>query len=647
MKQTLTIKLTIIGLIHLTTIYSQSTFGIYNEATQLFNQQKYQEALNLFNQILNEEEPDFDSYFRRSYCNFYLEHYQAALNDVESAYDLAPKDHSYFFLKAQAYDKLKNFELADYYLDLAIKFLPSKLYYYKYRSALNLELGNYEKAEHDFNILINANNEDYKSYYGRGLAKFNQKKKTEACLDWRYAKENHKASNRFFFYKCTDVDLRNKEITPTQEQIIIPPVFKYEEDSLISQFLSSNISYSVNNYLNQLEATSIVKFVLTKQKQIKDFEIVYYSDTSINESIKKAVLSSEKHFKQCALKENQPTDYTYYLPVTFKLKNSNTPIITLIDSLKYYQQKNEAKKIFDISDAIIKRNPFMIEAATANKSAAKELNLTNHYININDLCKTSSNYEICNEVAANTKFYTIYFNSTWQITDKNNAEYQRICEWDAPQIIRSENYNEIINYFFEDMQGDFYDYTNSGTLKAKGSYYANKKYGTFDFYYNNGHPSAKMEFLNDQLIDTAYFYLDNGFKNQTIVFKDKQFDVIEYYDENGNNLLLDGNGFWEYSKNDVLNQNTLKIEGNYKNYERDGEWVYYFGDDIFVEEKYKKGVFVSGKYYKEGKSKSSPMHTKSTLIQSWIFIPSFITVGEQPELTKEYAESEKSLITKN
>jgi len=289
----------------------------------------------------------------------------------------------------------------------------------------------------------------------------------------------------------------------------------------------------------------------------------------------------------------------------------------------------------------------MIEAATANKTAAKELNLTNHYININSLCQTSSNYEICNEVLANTKFYTIYFNSAWQITDKNNAAYQRICEWDAPQIIVNKQYNEIINYFFEDMQGEFYDYTNSGRLKAKGSYHANKKYGAFDFYYNNGNPLAKMNFINDLLVDTAYFYLDNGFKNQTIVFKDQEFDVIEYYDENGNNLLLNGNGFWEYSKNDVSNQNALKIEGNFKNYKRDGEWVYYFGDDIFVEEKYKKGEFVSGKYYKEGKSKSSAMQTKSTLIQSWIFVPSFITVGEQPELTKEYEESEKQLLTKN
>ena len=66
----------------------------------------------------------------------------------------------------------------------------------------------------------------------------------------------------------------------------------------------------------------------------------------------------------------------------------------------------------------------------------------------------------------------------------------------------------------------------------------------------------------------------------------------------------------------------------------------YVGVFFFVEEKYKNGSFVSGKYSKNGKSKSAAVRTDNSQIQAWIFMPISITRTEKPELATDYMANE-------
>ncbi len=645
MKLTLKLSITIIALFYLTPIYSQASFGTYIEATNLYNQHKYEEALTLFTENINKGHKDFDAFYRRSYCNFYLEKYQAAINDIECAYDYAPKDHNYYYMKAQSYDKLKKIDLAEYYLDLAVKSQPQNIKYYKYRSALNMELGNYKKAEYDLNLIINSNPKDYSSYFNRGLAKFNQKRKTEACLDWQYAQEHSKGSKRFFFYKCADLDLRNKKIAPTKEKTIIPPQFKSAEDTVCSSYLNDKIGYTIDNYINHSEGNALVKFTLTKQKQITDIELLFSTDSIINQKVKEAISSSEQYFITCAKKDNQPVDYTYYIPIVFQLNEVKTSTPQLIDSLQLYYNTNNINKAYQVSNKILARNPFLLEVAEIHKTTVSQLKQKDNFINLNNLCSTENNAELAKHIVAKQNFKSIYFNSSWQLTNKENAEFYRICQWSTPQTYNDTNYNGPMNYTFLDMQGSFYDYTTSGKLKTKGSYNNNNKQGHFEFFYNNGNPSLKLDFNKNEVTDTVKFYSEDGFNYQTIVCKDGYFTVTKYYDQDGNNLLKDGSGSWEYTKKGVADQKTLKVEGNLFNNLRDGKWRCYYGDEIYIEEKYEYGLFISGKYYQYGKSKSAPIKLESSSILSWIFIPSFIITSETPVITNEYRNVNDDLIS--
>ncbi|TLX74985.1 tetratricopeptide repeat protein [Labilibacter sediminis] len=615
----------------------------YNKASELFNEKKYAEAEQLFSEIIEQGTEEHNTYFRRSYCYYYLGQYNKSLTDIERAFELAPKDHRYFYLKAQSYDKLKNTDMANYYLDMAILFEPGKLYYYKYRSAFLLETGDYKKAEYDFNVLIGENPMDYNSYYGRGLARYNQKRKTEACLDWQYAKEKNKSSNRFFFYKCTDLNLNGKTTAPTSKTLPIPPVFKSEYHSNFNEYLTKKIKYSIDAYNQELECYCMAKFIVSANKTIEDIQIISSTNLNFNNSIAEAIKSSQKYWIESATIYNTPVAYTFYVPVRFKLKLKTASIHQLQDSLKLYQKEGNLQNTYSVANKILNQNPFLPKVAAIHTKATKELGKNERSYLINDLKYLKNNKsEILDEIWISPHFHKTYYNALWQISSKNSSEYTRISNWRVFVNNRSNDNTSAPFTIIDYRKGPFWDYNKSGNLYCSGRYKQDKKYGKFNFYFANGNLQSRMYFKEDQIVDSVLYFHKSGLPNQTITINNGNFNIVKYYDENGNDLLTNGNGFWEFSKPDFSNANNLDIKGYYKDYKRDGEWILYFGGDIFVEEKYKNGKFVNGKYYKDGKSKSTAIKADKSYIGSWIFMPVSLTRAEKPEIASDYTASKRT-----
>ncbi len=293
----------------------------------------------------------------------------------------------------------------------------------------------------------------------------------------------------------------------------------------------------------------------------------------------------------------------------------------ITDSINFYKQLEDYEMLYEFSNKILKHNPFLKEAINIHKIASSRQGIENKSLNTQHLCDyKSNNMKITNEIIANTRFHETYYNSTWQLTTKNKASYIRYSEWEPFYLFKNEgNENNKINTVFTQENGVFYDYNMKGKLLCKGNYVNGAKNGVFEFYYENGNISSKISYNNNNFIDTTSFYFENGSLHQSIAFSNNTFKIISFYDELGNNLLDNGTGMWEYSKPDYSNKNTLKIKGNYNNFERHGEWICFFGDDIFAEEKFKNGKFISGKYYPNGKSLGSAQKTSNSQIQSWIF----------------------------
>ncbi len=620
---------------------AQETVRLYNTAVSLYEQKKYAASLQALDQLIEKGEFEFSAYFKRSYCHYNLGAYEKAIIDIEKAYEFAPKDNRYFYFKGQTYDKLKKMSLASYYLDMAVKFQPKKLYYYKYRAAFNLDRGKYAKAEHDYTVLIGANQFDYKRYHGRGLALFNQKMKTEACLDWLHARDHNKASKRLFFYNCTDLDLRNKELAPTPPQLATAPEFKNNRDSSIVNYLTRRVTYSIDNLRNNEEGYVIASFTVTKAKTIENIEFLYSTNPVFENDLKLLIQSASKYIQQAAMLNGQTVDYTYILPIRFQLDKPKHSISELRDSLKGFEEFKDYENICSISEKILSRNPFLIEVQTSNNAARKKLGLPEEIHAIKELADYSkNNYEFINEVWAKPTYYKTNYDSAWQISLSNEAVIVRISEWDIAQVHNLYRYDveetrDVL--YYED--GAFYDYLNNETLVAKGEYKAGQKEGLFEFYHDNNNLKARFHYKNDQLIDSAFFFHDNGQLKATVVFNHHNFHILSYQDEQGKDLLPNGNGSWEYTNSNPT-YNTIQIVGKLNNYERHGIWLALSSDDIIIEEKYKNGNFRSGKFYENGKRKLLDTKLKSTKIQSWIFTPAFLGKTEQRKYTKAFLDEQ-------
>jgi antitoxin component YwqK of YwqJK toxin-antitoxin module len=186
---------------------------------------------------------------------------------------------------------------------------------------------------------------------------------------------------------------------------------------------------------------------------------------------------------------------------------------------------------------------------------------------------------------------TLYYNSNWQVTKKDNATYFREAEFD-------------LNNF--KLDGSVIDYTLNGTLLMKGNYISDKKNGEFAFFYNNGNLKSKGNYDNDKRVGYwEYFYKDNKLK-QKIFFPPKSpyrdFSVVEYYDSKGNQLIKNGTGKWinDSIEGTTLDRSSLdKLIGEFKDSVKVGEWKLYRVSDnkIIHRERFRKGKFIDATVY--------------------------------------------------
>ncbi|MBN1597018.1 MAG: TonB family protein [Bacteroidales bacterium] len=586
----------------------------YYKGMELFDKGQYEQAIEFFNDVIDRDNGNHAAYFQRSYAYYYLGKYKTALVDIEKAFENERKDHRYFYLKGLYYDKQGNYDLAGYYINMALMFQPDKLYYYSYRAALYLELGKYREAIHDFDILIANNPHDYKSYYGRGLAYNNIRMKTEACLDWLYARDYNENCKRYFFYKCTDLDLRGKSVKPVKYFITEKPQFRWQNDTSLSYFFSENLKYPLKAYINHEEGTVLMKFIVTANKQIKEISILQSPSEILSNASIEAIKASEPYWETPAMNNDNSIDFTYYLPITFKLSYEGYHISEMTDSLRYFYDIKRYDEVYELSNRILLVNHFMAEVLVKHEMAASQFNLPVIYSNFDFL--KSFDYiknEIHDELWINTNFIKIYFNEIWQVTTLENASYVRISNW---------------NSFVEFSEGSYTDFTIDGNIYSEGSYNYKYREGKFSFYYPDGKIKSRFSFKNNLLVDTSRFFYPNGQLKYTFLFDEEQFKILNYFDSTGIDLIPDGNGSWEFSARDYQNKNSIKIKGELKEYKREGTWQFMIGDMISVEENYELGKFVKGYYYEDGyKTK-----IKSSVLTSWFLIPFSLERSEQMEI---------------
>lgn len=184
-----------------------------------------------------------------------------------------------------------------------------------------------------------------------------------------------------------------------------------------------------------------------------------------------------------------------------------------------------------------------------------------------------------------------YYDSAWQLTTKNFAQYYRTGIIDTKKF---------------QYHGEVKDYFMNGKLQMKGTFQANIKIDTFYFYYPSGVLMTKGLYQNNIRYGIWTNYYENGKIKDKVFFDDGFICALEYYEEDGTSKLTNGTGEWKTEYYNDLMKEVVNVTGHYKDTLRHGTWEFYreslipgitHAQKLECIEEYDNGNFIKGKYY--------------------------------------------------
>lgn len=584
---------------------------IYNIGKRYYDAKQYQLAIKEFDKIIVKDPYFFNAYFKKSYAYYNLEQYDLALKEIEKAYESANFDHKYFYMKAQFYDKLKQYQLAEYYLDMALSIERNNSYYYNYRGGLHLEMGKYESAIYDYDILLSLKPEMYSAYYNRGMAKYNLKRKKEACVDWYYAYNENESCKRYYFYKCTKENIEGIKMKSEKLKKIKKPSFSDTFDGRFEFYIAENIQYPISSIINNEEGIVLVKFNLNEDLSITDIEVIHSVSDLLDSVAIQAIEKSKMYWLKPSSEEGVPLNMEMIIPITFEIESGEQQESYLPDSLDYFLTNKKYQYVIDLSSEILKRNPFLYEVFLKRQAAFKSLNKEDT-IYSQEWYNNLRNFRgiFFDQARSFDKSVKVYYNNIWELTNKENATYIRVGNW-----------NRTDNFY----KGDYADYWITGELYANGTYIDRGRNGDFKFYYKNGKLKQQLQFDKNNNVGRWSIYYQNGNLLNSFEVNGFYFNNMEFYDSTGISLINEGNGKYEYTYLDYTRKDTIKVTGAYKKFKKNGFWKFYIDEHLIAFDEYKNDKFVQGLFI-EGEQKT---HVKQPMIGSWFFIPSELSRSEK------------------
>lgn len=178
----------------------------------------------------------------------------------------------------------------------------------------------------------------------------------------------------------------------------------------------------------------------------------------------------------------------------------------------------------------------------------------------------------------------VYLDSIFQKTEKENHVYYRI----------------IRDYHLNKEKYKIEEYYKSGKIKKEGfstDKDVYKYFGPLTSYYENGNLEEKVSYKDFHPEGLFFSWHENGSKRVEGTYfvevskkiKVRTFKIQQYWDENGIQKVIDGNGLYDEIEGKVYST------GNLKNGLKDGLWEGFDENlNITFSENYKDGKFISG-----------------------------------------------------
>ncbi|QCK15026.1 tetratricopeptide repeat protein [Mangrovivirga cuniculi] len=153
---------------------------------QLCSEEKFEEAIFHFNQILEENDKNLDALYNRAKAYSKLNMFEKSISDFDKLVDQT-NSPSMISERALAYFLNKNQEAAIKDLNLAAELDPENPYRYSSRAFIKDRLGDLEGAIQDYTKAIELDPEDAIAYNNRGLVEEKLGRKEAAQISFKRA----------------------------------------------------------------------------------------------------------------------------------------------------------------------------------------------------------------------------------------------------------------------------------------------------------------------------------------------------------------------------------------------------------------------------------------------------------------------------
>lgn len=225
----------------------------------------------------------------------------------------------------------------------------------------------------------------------------------------------------------------------------------------------------------------------------------------------------------------------------------------------------------------------------------------------------------------------IFYNQDWEVTKKQKAAYFRIA-------IFPDSLPNISNLKVYNFDKSITDYYSNGAVMAKGFYDKGKRWGQWQFYYQSGQKEGEGMYDGVKQIGEWQFWRPDGKPFITINYDGVKPRIINYWDEQGTQLVTSGNGSYAMSLLAEDNITEMKLEGIVKDGLKEGDWVYsYTSGEPRLIQKYRRGERIDTKGFENGKR-----------IQRLAFIEDFEVAPSYKYLDRvEYWIPDKAFFTDN
>lgn len=167
--------------------FSSCSDSISNKGDDLFNQEKYDEAVAEYDNVLKNNPKYLKGLYNRGRSYEELGDFKKAEKDFLAAYAIDGKNTQVMMSLSNIYQKQKNHTLALLFADYAVQVpgAPAMAFFLKGR-ALH-QMGNIKEAMIEYGTSIKMDKDFGQAYYYRGMLKFATDNKKSGCEDIKMA----------------------------------------------------------------------------------------------------------------------------------------------------------------------------------------------------------------------------------------------------------------------------------------------------------------------------------------------------------------------------------------------------------------------------------------------------------------------------